>query len=185
VTGAALIAALGRDIPAARAWATEALDLADRYNSPTPGGYSAVVLSWLEALDGAPGDAIPGLRRHLDQVEAGGAKHLVAWGLGLLAEAHLLQDQPAEALRLLDDALARVGRTGERLYESELHRLRALSLLALDPPRNEQARNALQRAVTTAAEQGAKSLQRRALETCRAAGLDPHSGSHDQPGSEL
>ncbi len=185
LTGAALIAALRRDVPAARAWATEALDLADRYNSPTPGGYSGVVLSWLKALDGAPGDAIAGLRHHLDQVEAGGAQHLVAWGLGLLAEAHLLQDQPVEALRLLDDALTRVERTGERLYESELHRLRALSLLALDPPRDEQARSALQRAITSAGEQGAKSLQRRAVETCRMAGADLHRGSHDQPESEL
>jgi tetratricopeptide (TPR) repeat protein len=185
VTGAALVAALGRDVPAARAWATEALDLADRYRTPTPGGYAAVVLSWLEALDGAPGDAIAGLRRHLDQIEAGGAQHLVAWGLGLLAEAHLLQDQPAEALRLLDDALDRVERTGERLYESELHRLRALSLLALDPPRAEQARSALRRAVTTAGEQGAESLRRRAVDTCRAAGIDPHSGSRSQPDPEL
>ncbi len=185
VTGAALIAALGRDVPAARAWATEALDLADRYNSPAPGGYAAVVLSWLEALDGAPGDAITGLHRHLDQLEAGGAQHLVAWGLGLLAEAHLLRERPAEALRHLDDALTRVERTGERLYESELHRVRALSLLALQPPQTEQARSALQRAVTIAGEQGATSLQRRAVETCRAAGVDPHSGSHDQPDPEL
>jgi ATP/maltotriose-dependent transcriptional regulator MalT len=144
-----------------------------------------VVLSWLEALDGSPADAIAAMRRHLDQIEAGGAQHLLAWGYGLLAEARLRNDQPAEALRLLDDALARVDRTGERLYESELHRLRALSLLALTPPRCEQARSALQRAVTVAHEQGSTLLQRRAVETGAAAGLHGHKGSDSQPDPRL
>jgi DNA-binding SARP family transcriptional activator len=181
VTGAALVAALGRDLPAARARAAEALDLAERWRIPTPGGYAAVVLSWLRALDGSPADAIADIRRHLDQIEAGGAQHLVAWGLGLLAEARLRNDQPAEALHLLDDALARVERTGERLYESELHRLRALSLLASDPRRTDEARIALRRAVTVARDQGSALLQRRATEAGAAAGLDGHSGNDKEP----
>jgi tetratricopeptide (TPR) repeat protein len=181
VTGAALIAALERDLPAARTWATEALDLAERWHIPTPGGYAAVVLSWLQALDGSPADAFADLRRHLDQIEAGGAQHLLAWGLGLLAEARLRNDQPDEALRLLDDALARVERTGERLYESELHRLRALALLASGPHRRKEAREALQRAVAVARDQGSAPLQRRACETGAAAGLDGYSGNDSGP----
>jgi tetratricopeptide (TPR) repeat protein len=181
VTGAALVAALGRDLPTARAWAAEALDLAERWHMPTPGGYAAVVLSWLRALDGRPEEAIADMRRHLDQIEAGGAQHLVAWGLGLMAEARLRNDQPAEALHLLEDALARVDRTGERLYESELHRLRALSLLAMDPQRTDEARSALQRAVVVAREQGSPLLQRRATEAGAAAGLDGQSGNDNEP----
>jgi DNA-binding SARP family transcriptional activator len=181
VTGAALVSALGRDLPAARVWAAEALDLAERWRIPTPGGYAAVVLSWLRALDGDPADAIADIRRHLDQIEAGGAQHLVAWGLGLLAEARLRNDEPTEALHLLDDALARVVRTGERLYESELHRLRALSLLASDPQRTDEARSALRRAVAVAGEQGSALLQRRATEAGAAAGLDGHSGIDKEP----
>jgi predicted ATPase len=89
-----------------------------------------VVLGWVQALDGDAAGADVRMRRHLDDLAAGGAQHLLAWGIGLLAEACLRDHRPAEALRLLDDALARVERTGERLYEAELHRLRAVSLSA-------------------------------------------------------
>jgi tetratricopeptide (TPR) repeat protein len=180
--GAALVAALARDLPAARRWAVETLDLAERWRMVTPGGYAAVVLSWVDALSGSPAGAITDMRRHLDQIEAGGAQHLLAWGLGLLAEAHLHDGRPSEALRLLDDALVRVDQTGERLYESELHRLRALSLLELDPPRRDEARSALRRAVGVAREQGSGVLQQRASDSGAAAGLGAQSGSESHPG---
>jgi len=169
LTGCALLAALRRDSAAARSWAAEAQELATRWNFPAPSGYAAVVLGGVEAVDGDPGIAIPSLRSQLARIESGGVQHLLAWGIGLLAEAHLHGSQPVEALRLLDDALARVERTGERLYEPELHRLRALALLALPEPRPEQARAALHRAVTIADEQGSALLLQRALDTDRAA----------------
>jgi tetratricopeptide (TPR) repeat protein len=165
LTGAALIAAMRRDLTAARASATEVLELAEGWNFPTLDGYAAVVLDWVEALEGDRDDVIVHLRRHLDQIEAGGAQHLLAWGIGLLAEAHLGVGRPEEALRLLDQALDKVGRTGERLYESELHRLRALCLLRVVPPRTTQAYDAFDRAAAVAEEQGAVLLQRRVLDT--------------------
>jgi DNA-binding SARP family transcriptional activator len=180
LTGAALIAAMRRDRTAARARAVEVHELAEGWNFPSLDGYAAVVLDWVEALDGDPDGAIVRLRRHLDQIEAGGAQHLLAWGIGLLAEAHLQARRPEEALRLLDDALGRVERTGERLYESELHRLRALCLLDVAPPRAAQAREAFDRAMAVAAEQGAVRLHQRAIET-RAAALATHSGSDCHP----
>jgi predicted ATPase len=157
------------------------LELVERWNLPWPAGYAAVVLSWARAIEGDPVDAIPALRGQLARTEAGGTQHLVGWGLGLLAEAHLRNDQPVEALHLLDDALARVARTGERSYESELHRLRALSLAALAPPRSEEARSALRQAAAVAREQGSAMLLRRAAETCRTVAPDGHSGSRDHP----
>ncbi|MGY1695448.1 BTAD domain-containing putative transcriptional regulator [Geodermatophilus sp. SYSU D00814] len=172
LTGAALMAGLRRDLTAARAWATAALDLASRWNFPAPGGYAAVVLSWVTALEADPAVAIPELRRHLDEIETGGARHLLAWGLGLLAEAHLRDRRPEEALRLIDEGIAQVSLTGERLYESELHRLRALCLVGLAPPSYEEAHSALQQALTVASEQGSVLLQRRAAETDLHAPLD-------------
>ncbi|SFU03292.1 Transcriptional regulatory protein, C terminal [Geodermatophilus amargosae] len=185
LTGAALVSAMRRDAPAARAWATEVLELVERWHLPWPAGYAAVVSSWVHAIEGDPASAIPALRGHLARVEAGGTQHLVGWGLGLLAEAHLCDDQPVEALRLLDDALARVARTGERSYESELHRLRALCLAALTPPRSEEAHGALRRAVAVAREQGSVMLVRRALETCHTAAICRHSGSCDHPAPDV
>ncbi len=182
LTGAALMAALRRDVEGARRWAAAALDLTARWTVVPPSGYAAVVLGWADALDGGSETAIPDLRRHLDHIQAAGAQHLLPWGLGLLAEALLCDDQPDEALRLLDDALGRVESTEERLYESELHRLRGLSLAALTPPRSQQAHGALRKAFTVAREQGSALLQRRAVDTGLAASLDVHSSSLSQPG---
>jgi tetratricopeptide (TPR) repeat protein len=170
LTSAALIAGLRRDATAVRAHATEASELAARWNFPAPARNSAAVLSWLEALDGDAG-AVDRLREHLDALQVGGIEHLVAWGLGLLAEAHLRHGDPAEAVRLLDDALARVERTGERMYESELHRLRALSLLALSPPRADEARRAFERGLAVAREQGAVLLEERLTRSAGSAGV--------------
>jgi predicted ATPase len=170
-----------RDPPAARRWATETLELVERWNLPWPAGYAAVVLSWVRAIEDDPVDAIPALRGHLARTEAGGTQHQVGWGLGLLAEAHLCNGRPVDALHLLDDALDRVARTGERSYESELHRLRALCLAALSPPRTDQARDALRQAVAVAREQGSAMLVRRAAETCAAITGRRHSGSCDHP----
>ncbi len=177
VTGAALLSAMRRDVPAARAWSTQAVDLAERWNLPWPGGYAAVVRAWVRALDGDPAGAIPELERHLARIEAGGTQHLVAWGLGLLAEAHLCNGEAGEALRLLEDALTRVARTGERSYESELHRLRALGLAATGPARLDEARAALQRAVDVATEQGSTMLVARAARTALDGPPGPHSDS--------
>jgi hypothetical protein len=173
-----------RDPPAARKWATETLELMERWNLPWPAGYAAVVLSWVHAIEDDPVDAIPALRGHLARTETGGTQHLVGWGLGLLAEAHLRNHQPVEALHLLDDALARVARTGERSYESELHRLRALCLVALAPPRSEEAHGALRQAAAVAREQGSAMLLQRAAATCRAVAAGRHSGSCDHPDAQ-
>ncbi len=181
LTGAALVSAMRRDAPAAGAWATEVQELVERWRLPWPAGYAAVVSSWVRAVEGDPVAAIPALRGHLARIEAAGTQHLVGWGIGLLAEAHLCGGQPVEALRLLDEALARVARTGERSHESELHRLRALALAALDPPHPEQAHDALRQAVAVARDQGSAMLLQRALETCRTIAAGRHSGSCDHP----
>ncbi len=181
LTGAALVAGLRRDVEEARRWATAAVDLAAQWTVTASSGYAAVVLGWVDAMEGGSEAAIPDLRRRLDEIEAGGVQHLVPWGLGLLAEAHLRQDEPAEALRIIDDALARVERTGERLHEAELHRLRALALLASDPPRLAWARSAIEKSARIAREQDCVLLQQRASETTVTAGLAPHTGSRSQP----
>jgi DNA-binding SARP family transcriptional activator len=169
LTSAALMAGLRRDLAAARGYATEAAELAERWNFPAPARNSAAVLAWLAALDGDP-EAVGRLRDHIEVLEAGGVQHLVAWGIGLLAEANLRHGRPEEALRLLDDALARVERTGECAYESELHRLRATALLALTPSRAPEGRRAVDRAVEVARAQGAVLFEERARRTAETIG---------------
>ena len=58
---------------------------------------------------------------------------------------------------------------------------RALCQLDVAPPRAAQAREAFDRAVAVAEEQGAALLHQRAVETRAAALLAPHSGSDSHP----
>jgi hypothetical protein len=176
LTSAALASALGRDLPRARAHAAEALRLAGRM--PVWSSYATVVLEWTRAVGGAPAD-VPLLRRSLDAIQAGGGQHMVSWGLGLLAEAETLAGRPDEAVRILDDALGRVGRTGERLGEAELHRLRGVALRASTRPAAAHA--AFEEAVTVARRQGSTLLARRATDDLRT--LAYNSSTSPPPGS--
>jgi hypothetical protein len=73
--------------------------------------------------------------------------------------------KPHGALREIDDALVHVERTGNRLWESELYRLRGESLKADDRP---EAERCFQRAVGIAAEQSSPLLElRAAMGLCR------------------
>src|SRR5262249_56733680 len=55
----------------------------------------------------------------------------ISWLLGLLAQTHAAAGQPLEGLRVLDDALAHVEKTGECYHEAELRCLQGeLTLLA-------------------------------------------------------
>jgi tetratricopeptide (TPR) repeat protein len=180
LTSAALVTGLRRDPALAHEHASEAFALAGKL--PAWLSYATAVRSWAQALRGDPEAGARRLRESLDDIQARGAQHLVPWGLGLLAEAELLAGRPQEALGLLDDALARAERSGERMYLAELHRLRGRVLLACSPARPSEARAALDAAVAVAREQGAELLQRRAAEDLRR--LDPgvpvHSSSDSQ-----
>jgi predicted ATPase len=136
--------------------------------------YATAVLEWTNAVADDPDTDIPRLRRSLDAIQAGGGQHMVSWGLGLLAEAEILAGRHDEALRLLDDALGRVARTGERLGEAELYRLTGVALLAAARPA--AARAAFDEAVTVARQQGSTLLAQRAADDLRALSWNSDAG---------
>jgi predicted ATPase len=82
------------------------------------------------------------------------------YGRAVLAEALLRQGANAEALACLSHAFDRVQATGERVWEAELHRIRALALLAQN--QIEEGQETLRHAIRVASEQQAKSLELRA-----------------------
>jgi DNA-binding SARP family transcriptional activator len=170
-TSAALISALRRDVTGAAAHAEQALELA----GPLPAwfSYASAVRSWTRALTGDPAGGARALRENLDEIQSRGARHLVPWARGLLAEAEAGLGQITEALRLLDEAVAEVAATGERMYEAELHRLRGRTLLAAAPPRTADAEDALRLSLEIARGQGAELLARRAAEDLRRLGRAP------------
>jgi len=119
-------------------------------------------LGWAQAIEGDPAGGAALLRQALARSAATRAKATRPLLLGLLAEAEQLAGRPGEALRLLEDALDQVNRSGERYCEAELHRLKGESLLVMSPPRAAEAEDAFRTSVAVARRQGAKLFERRA-----------------------
>ena len=118
--------------------------------------------AYLQVLDGRPE---AGLRRLRAVVEEGGraqpAPGLRAWAVRLLLEACLQSGDAAEGLAVTEWALPEIA--GVRLWEAEIHRLRAAFLAALAAP-TEQVDAELQRALEVARRQGARAFELRAAQ---------------------
>src|SRR5262249_18126955 len=78
------------------------------------------------------------------------------------AEAEASAGEIGAGLKRLDDALAELGRTEERWYEAEMHRIRGEILLKRDPADNAAAEQSLQAAIAVAHSQKARSFELRA-----------------------
>jgi predicted ATPase len=98
------------------------------------------------------------LRQGLDAWQATGSVTYRTYFLGLLAEVLGRAGRVADGLEVLDEALALVEETSERLFEAELYRLRG----ELRHATGREAEDDFRRALAVARRQGAKSLELRA-----------------------
>src|ERR1700751_2228175 len=104
----------------------------------------------------AAGDVVSGSTQMRDAIaahEAMGLINLTPLRLGLLAGIQTKAGNPADALSLLNEALATIGRTQERWFEAELHRLKADALLTSSSDHSEEAEASLRCAIGVAQEQ--------------------------------
>jgi predicted ATPase len=88
-------------------------------------------------------------------------QNMMSMYLAILSETYGNAGQPAEGLRLLDQALAQVEASGERFTEPELHRLRG-ELLHMQGCDAAMVESHFLKALTLAQQQEAKSLELRA-----------------------
>ena len=79
-----------------------------------------------------------------------------------LAEVEASAGEIGAGLKRLDDALAELGRTEERWYEAEMHRIRGEILLKRDPADTLAAEQSLQAAIAIAQSQKARIFELRA-----------------------
>ena len=82
--------------------------------------------------------------------------------LAILARAYAEGGQATEGLSTVAEALAIIDRSGERLYEAELYRLKGELLLKQTAPDVQEAATCFQQALDIARSQQAKSLELRA-----------------------
>jgi len=154
-----------RDPALLRQRAAAAAALSERWGFQLLAAAATAPLGWAQAIEGDPAGGARLLRPAVARWAEAGSQASRPLLLGLLAEAEQLAGRPGEALRLLDDALAQVNRSGERVFEAELHRLKGESLLAVSPPRAAEAEAAFRTSIAVARRQGARLLEGRASDS--------------------
>jgi predicted ATPase len=99
------------------------------------------------------------MRGALDVLRAVGAEMGRPHFTGILAEAYGKAGQPAQGLALIEEAVDCMNRTGERLYEAALQRVKGDLLLAVSRDTQAEAEDCFRHAVDCARRQSAKSLE--------------------------
>jgi predicted ATPase len=125
---------------------------------------------WAITVQEHSAEGLVQLRQGLDVYRSTGAELQRPHFLTLLAEASGLLGQPEGGLAALDEALTLMEKTGERYYETELHRQRGELLLLREAKghpeqgsrEQHEAETYFQRALDVARGQQAKSLELRA-----------------------
>jgi predicted ATPase len=125
-------------------------------------GTAAAYHGWVRAARGDATTAIPLIRDGIATYRAsGGASRLTNY-LTLLATAHRIAGEDAEALALFGDAAAEALRTGEGRWLAEIQRMRGEILVSMPLPDLAAGEASLRAAVELARAQGAKGWELRA-----------------------
>jgi predicted ATPase len=145
--------------------------------------YATIARDAAAAYQGNPVEGIEQMRQSIEAYRAKGSNLMMTCYLGLVADLYGMEWQVAEGLRVVDEALATAGRTGERWWEAELHRTRGKLLIKqaiavagalpslddqsplalIDPSTLSETENCFHRAIEVARSQYAKSLELRAV----------------------
>jgi serine/threonine protein kinase/predicted ATPase len=107
-------------------------------------------------LQGRVDEAIPFLRKGLEDFRATGAEILRPFQLSLLGDAYTRATRFGEARAAIDEGLALAEQSGDRIQEAELHRLKGELLLAESPDQTSAAEGHFTRAIETARRQQSK-----------------------------
>jgi class 3 adenylate cyclase/predicted ATPase len=125
---------------------------------------STILRGWTLAESGEFDAGRSDIQRGADEWRGTGAEFMLPYFLALLAQVELRAGRAQDALSLLEDALHRVERTGERWFEAEIFRIESEALSTLG--RLTDARASLARALETAARQDARFWELRAALSC-------------------
>jgi len=158
---AAYLSKFCRQVQAVSAQAEAVMTLTTEHGFPQWLAGGTILRGWVLVAQGQTEAGIAQLRHGLAAWRATGAEILRPYVLGLLAEAYGKSGQAAEGLTVLEEALALVEKTGQGVYEAELHRLHG-ELLLIHAVGGGGAEACFQQALTVARRQQAKSLELRA-----------------------
>ena len=160
---AALLGLVRRNPEAVATYSQALADIVSRYDLPAYwAGLAVFFQGWAKWCDGAEESRLAGMRRGLAICREQGLVWFLPNFEAALAEAEARAGEIDVGLKRLDDALAESGRTEQRWYEAEMHRIRAGLLLTRDPADTAAAEQSLQIAIAVAQSQKARSFELRA-----------------------
>jgi class 3 adenylate cyclase/predicted ATPase len=157
--GTILLSLVGKNA-ALDEWADQLIAVASEQGFPLWRAWGTIYRGWVKVKNGDVAEGISLLRSGSTAYRATGAEAWMTHNTALLAGACEIAGQVEEAVTLLDDALQLVERTGERWLEPELHRHKGQLLLRQGHA--EAAEELYRKALSIAAEQGAKLWELRA-----------------------
>ena len=94
--------------------------------------HGKILKGWAIAQQAADVAGLALVKSGLDALQASGTVLFIPYCLGLLADTQQALGQIEDALASVAEALSLVEKTGERLYEAELHRLQGELMLLQD-----------------------------------------------------
>jgi predicted ATPase len=142
--------------------AFELARLAREHDLPMFRAYGVFVEGWAIAASGATGDGLGHMRRGVEQLSEQNVLTFDGLVKIALAEAEARAGDPDQAIAILDEALARCGRTGFRAFEAELDRARGEILLKRHPANPAPSEEAFLTAIAVAKQQATRSFELRA-----------------------
>ena len=160
--GASVVAAILGDSAATKARSEELTNLAMQEGFVLDLSWANINHGYALALEGDCGAGIAQMLEGLAAVRAARTRASLPQCHCWLAESYATSGNPQEARTALADAFAAMENTGERMYESELHRLSGVIALISNPPDSGEAERSFRIAIATARRQGAKLWELRA-----------------------
>jgi tetratricopeptide (TPR) repeat protein len=170
--------ALRREFAPMREMTEAALALAIESGTVTRKVLCEMWLGWADALAGDLDGGIARMRRGLSEHRAAGSELLSDYVLALIATALGEMGRFEEALDAIDESFQVIERTGQRMNEAEVHRLKGELLLMQEASNSAQAEQSFRTAIDISRKQNAKSWELRA--TVSLARLLAKQGKRDE-----
>jgi adenylate cyclase len=138
-------------------------NIVSRYDLPAVwAGWAVFFQGWAKRSGDAEESRLAEMRRGLAIVRGQGMVPFMPTLEAVLAEAESRTGETDAGLQRLDAALAKIGRTEQRYYEAEMHRVRAGILLQRGSADTATAEQSLQAAIAITQSQKAHSFELRA-----------------------
>jgi class 3 adenylate cyclase/predicted ATPase len=138
------------------------LSLASEKGMAQYAAWATMMQGWALTVQGDTDKGIAQVRNGLATLRASGTRYHLPHRLAMLAQALAAAGEIDKALEVIDEVIAAGEETGERWFDAEARRLKAVLILLEPHPDYAKAENSLQRAVEVARKQDARFWELRA-----------------------